>query len=297
VGRGRKESQKYPRVILSHSGLEAVIEPDVFVPGSYLLVVDGTPQSHVNIHDPRSLFFEYVQRMGHIIDLIKTPGEKLTAVHLGAGAFTLPRYIEATRPGSTQHVVELETDLINLVRAELPLPKNARIRVRHGDAREVLTKLPAGLVGNVDLIVVDIFSGARIPAHVTSQEFYARITPLLSPHGIVLVNVIDGPGHTFVRSEAATITSVFAHTIALAETQVLKARRFGNIVFAASQHPLNPDWISRLAGAGPHPAKLLDGDEFEAFTAGAAIITDATAAPSPAPSQTLFHLRDRVPFN
>ncbi|MEB0307625.1 spermine synthase, partial [Cryobacterium sp. 10I1] len=83
---------------------------------------------------------------------------------------TLPRYVEATRPGSRQQVVEIESDLIDFVRAELPWDKRANLRVRHGDAREVLAKLPAGLHGTTDLVVVDIFSGARTPAHVTSRE-------------------------------------------------------------------------------------------------------------------------------
>ena len=68
-----------PSVILKHSGYRAVIERDRFIPGAYELVVDGTPQSHVNLEDPTQLFFEYIQRMGNVIDLIGDPGEPLTA--------------------------------------------------------------------------------------------------------------------------------------------------------------------------------------------------------------------------
>ena len=144
-----------PSRVLAGSGFRAVVEADRWIPGAYTLVVDGTPQSHVNLNDPSQLFFEYIQRMGHVIDQVRMPGEPITAVHLGAGALTLPRYIEATRPGSRQQVVELETDLVDLVRAELPWSRHATIRVRHGDAREVLGKFPAGLHGTVDLLVAD----------------------------------------------------------------------------------------------------------------------------------------------
>lgn len=157
---------------LKVSGFTAEIETDRFVHGAFQLVVDGTPQSHVNMLDPSDLFFEYIRRIGHVIDLVAEPGQPITAVHLGAGAFTLPRYIEETRPGSQQQVIELESELVDLVRRELPLPRRANIRVRHGDARDVVAKLPAGLRGACDLVVVDIFSGARTPAHVTSREFY-----------------------------------------------------------------------------------------------------------------------------
>ena len=47
-------------VMLKLSGYRAVIEPDRWIPGSFTLVVDGTRQSHVNIEDPRVVFFEYI---------------------------------------------------------------------------------------------------------------------------------------------------------------------------------------------------------------------------------------------
>ncbi len=281
----------YPHRTLTHSGMHAVVTPDRWVPGAYTLTVDGTPQSHVNLDDPSQLFFEYVQRMGHVIDQLGMPGEPITAVHLGAGALTLPRYVEATRPGSRQQVVELESDLIDLVRAELPWSSRASIRVRHGDAREVMEKLPAGLTGAVDLLVVDVFAGARTPAHVTSVEFYRSAARLLGPRGVLLANVADGPGLAFARGQAATLSEVFGHVAALAETQILKGRRFGNVVFVASPSELPLDWMPRLLAAGPHPSKMVAGLELREFIGGAPVITDATATPSPPPSKNIFQVR------
>jgi len=280
-----------PSTTLKHSGFQAVIEPDRWVPGAYTLVVDGTPQSHVNMDDPSQLFFEYVQRIGHVIDQIGDPGQPITAVHLGAGAFTLPRYVEATRPGSRQQVVELETELVDLVRAELPLPKQASIRVRHGDAREVLAKFPAGLRGTVDLLIVDVFSGARTPAHVTSLEFYTEAVTLLKPDGIIAVNVADGPGLAFARSQAATLLSAVDDVAALAETQILKGRRFGNVVMVGSQKPLPLEWMPRLLAGGPHPSKVVTGRELREWIAGASVVTDQTAIQSPPPSKGIFQVK------
>jgi spermidine synthase len=284
---------EHPSIVLKESGYRAVIEPDRFVPGSFQLVVDGTPQSHVNLDDPTQLFFEYVARMGHVIDLIGDPGEPITAVHLGAGALTLPRYIAATRPGSRQQVVELESDLVDLVRENLPLPRGAQIRVRHGDAREVVGKFPPGLRGSVDLLIIDIFSGARTPAHVTSVEFYRSAVSLLAPDGIVLVNIADGPPLTFARGQVATLGAAVAHVSALAETQVLKGRRFGNVVLVGSNAALPLDWLPRLLAGGPHPAKAVAGAELTAFAAGASIVTDATAVPSPPPARSIFQTGTR----
>lgn len=280
-----------PSVVLGLSGFRAVIEPDRWVPHSFTLVVDGTPQSHVNVEDPSQLFFEYVQRMGHVIDVLKPPREPITAVHLGAGALTLPRYIEATRPGSRQQVIELEPDLVDLVRAVLPWSKQASIRVRYGDAREVVGRLPEGIRGQVDLLIVDVFNGARTPAHVTSAEFYRDAVGLLAPDGVVLVNVADGPGLAFARGQAATVSSTIAHVAALAEPQILKGRRFGNVVLAGSARPLPLEWMPRLLAGGPHPAKVLTGRELTDWIAGALVVTDATATASPLPSASIFRQR------
>lgn len=270
------------------SGQRAVIEPDRWAPGSYTLSVDGTPQSHVDLDDPSRLFFEYVQRIGHVIDEWGDPGQPLTAVHLGAGGLTLPRYIHATRPGSRQQVIELDEELIGFVREHLPLPRNAGIRIRYGDARAMLARLPAALRGVVDLVVVDVFSGARIPAHVTSAEFYTEVATLLAPGGIVAVNIADGPGLAFARGQAATLRLVLGEVAALAEASVLKGRRFGNVVLIAARDPLPLAWLPRLMARGPHPAAVLAGHELVDWMAGAPIVTDATASPSPAPNAGLF---------
>jgi spermidine synthase len=273
------------------SGLHAEIRPDRFVPGAFELVVDGTPQSHVNLENPEELFFEYIQRMGHVIDQLGMPGQPITALHLGAGALTLPRYIEATRPGSRQQVLELEPALVDFVRAELPLPRGASIRMRYGDARESLGKLPPGLRGSVDLLIVDVFGGARIPAHVTSVEFYSECAAFLAPTGVLLVNVADGSGAAFARGQAATLRMVFADVAVLAEAQVLKGRRFGNFVFVAAPAPLPLEWMPRLLASGPHPASMLQGRGLKAWIAGAPVVTDVTAIPSPPPARSVFQVR------
>jgi spermidine synthase len=267
----------------------ALIEPDRYSPGSFTLVVDGTPQSHVDLEDPTHLAFEYVRRIGNAIDLL--PAGPVTALHLGAGALTLPRYVEATRPGSRQQVVELEQGLVDLVRRELPLPRGASIRIRYGDAREVMLKLPAGLRGTVDLLVVDVFGGSRIPAHVTSLEFYQAASTFLSPTGMLVVNSADGAGLQFARGQASTVSTVFEHVAAVADPATLKGRRFGNVVLIASHSSLPVDQMPRIYSSDPLPAKVVAGRELRDFIAGAPVVTDATAVPSPEPNRNVFGAR------
>jgi len=286
MARMRVEPDDAPTARLS-DGSTARVTASTFVSGSEL-VVDGTPQSHVDLDDPTHLHFEYVARMGAVIDRLRMPGQPLTAVHLGAGALTLPRYVEATRPGSRQQVIELEPALWDLVRENLPLPRGAAIRVRIGDARAGLGRLPAGLYGAVDLLVSDVYSGAQTPAHLTTVEFYREAATLLAPDGVLLVNVSDGPGLAFARRQVATVRAVLPEVIVLAEVQVLKGRRFGNLVVAASSAPLPVEWLPRLMAAGPHPAKVAQGAEIDEFIRDARPATDADATPSPKPSASIF---------
>ncbi|KXC07370.1 spermidine synthase [Microbacterium hominis] len=275
-----------PQARLSDGTLARVV-PSRFA-GGYELDVDGTPQSHVDLDDPSHLHFEYVARMGAVIDRLRMPGQPLTAVHLGAGARTLPRYVEHTRPGSRQQVIELEQPLVDLVRAQLPLPRGAQIRVRIGDARDVAARLPAGLQGAADLVVSDVFAGAQTPAHLTTVEYFRILAGLLAPDGVLLVNVADGAGLAFARREVATVRAVLPEVIVLAEVQTLKGRRFGNLVIAASPSPLPIEWLPRLMAAGPHPAKVAQGAELDEFARGAQVATDADATASPKPAASVF---------
>lgn len=286
MARMRIEPDGAPRARLS-DGTIARIVPSRFA-GGWELEVDGTPQSHVDLDDPTHLHFEYVARMGAVIDRLRMPGQPLTAVHLGAGALTIPRYVEATRPGSRQQVIELEPDLVALVKEHLPLPRGAAIRTRIGDARAGLGRLPAGLVGSVDLLVSDVYAGAQTPAHLTTVEFYTAAAQLLAPDGVLLVNVSDGSALVHARRQVATVRAVLEHVAVLAEVQVLKGRRFGNIVIAASPAPLPTEWLPRLMAAGPHPAKVAFGAELDEFARGARPATDDDATASPRPAASVF---------
>lgn len=286
MGRTRLDEANAPRARLKHGGI-ASIQPSRFTSG-FELIVDDTPQSHVDLDDPRHLHFEYIVRMGAVIDQLREPGEALTAVHLGAGALTLPRYIEASRPGSRQQVIELEEPLVQLVREHLPLPKGASIRIRIGDARAGIERMPAGVRGACDLVVSDVFAGARTPSHLTTVEFYREVAGLLAADGVLLVNLADGPGLAFSRRQVATIRAVLPHLALLADAQQLKNRRFGNIVIAASGVPLPTAWLPRLLAAGPHPATVTQGADLTAFTRDALIITDADAVDSPRPHSSVF---------
>jgi spermidine synthase len=247
-----------------------------------MLLIDGVPQSHVDLDDPTYLEFEYVRRLGHVIDAAAPQKEPLRVLHLGAGALTLARYVAATRPGSSQVAVEVDAALVDLIRRRLPL---RRVRVRVGDARAVLERRPAG---SSDVVIADVFAGGRTPAHLTSAEFMTAARRVLTGSGVFAVNVADGAPLAHARAQVATVLSAFPHACLIAEAAVLRRRRFGNLVLAASARPLPVDVLTRRAAADPMPGRVLYGEDLLRFAGGARPVTDADARPSPSPPPGVF---------
>ncbi|MCB5910326.1 spermidine synthase [Streptomyces pinistramenti] len=279
-GRGGAES-----VVETVAGGVAELRPDRDRPRARTLLIDGAPQSYVDLGDPAYLDFSYQRRLGHVADLAAPPGRPLQAVHLGGGALTLARYIAATRPRSTQQVVEIDAPLVQLVRRELPLESGWRIRVRGGDAREGLAKVPDGWA---DLIIADVFGGARTPAHLTSTEFVADVRRALRPDGWYAANIADGPPLRFLRGQIATVRTAFPELCLTADPAVLRGKRFGNAVLLAAGRPLPVAELTRRAASDPQTGRVEHGRALLDFTGGAAPVTDTTAVASPAPPPEVF---------
>ncbi|MFD9289383.1 spermidine synthase [Streptomyces sp. NPDC060030] len=282
----RKRSERRPEpVTATVDGGVAELVPDRERPRAWTLLLDGAPQSHVDLDDPSHLSFEYQRRLGHVIDLAAPPGRPVQAVHLGGGAFTLARYVAASRPRSTQQVVEIDAPLVQLVRRELPLDPQARIRVRSADARAGLGRIQDGWA---DLVIADVFGGARTPAHLTSVEFLAEVRRVLKPGGQYAANLADGPPLSHLRGQVATAASLFPELALAADPAVWRGRRFGNAVLVASDLPIAVPELTRRVASDPHPGRVEQGRVLADFTGGAAVVTDAAAKASPAPPPDAF---------
>ncbi|MFJ8920266.1 Spermidine synthase [Streptomyces sp. LamerLS-316] len=282
--RKRSERRQEPVSATVDGGLAELV-PDRERPRAWTLLLDGAPQSHVDLDDPSHLSFEYQRRLGHVIDLAAPAGRPLQVVHLGGGAFTLARYIAASRPRSTQQIVEIDGPLVQLVRRELPLDPQARIRVRSADARAGLGKIQDGWA---DLVIADVFGGARTPAHLTTAEFLTEVRRVLKPGGQYAANLADGPPLAHLRGQVATAASLFPELALAADPTVWRGRRFGNAVLVASDLPIAVADLTRRVASDPHPGRVEQGRALADFTGGAAVVTDAGAKPSPAPPPDAF---------
>ncbi|MDQ2749341.1 MAG: fused MFS/spermidine synthase [Actinomycetota bacterium] len=254
-------------------------------PGGWLLLLDRIRQSYVDLEDPSYLDFEYVQAFADVLDAL--PPGPLAVTHVGGGGCTVARYVADTRPGSPQIVLEPDAALTALVRARLPFARGARVRIRPLDGRTGLAGLAAG---SADVIVLDAFHGGRVPAELSTAEFVADVARVLRPGGVLLGNVADGPPGTFARRLVTTVRSTLPSMLLVADPAVLKRRRFGNLVFAASRGALPVAAVTRAASSAAFPRRVVTGRALIEFAGGAAALTDADPMRSPQPPDEIWRV-------
>ncbi|MER7546056.1 spermidine synthase [Actinomadura sp.] len=282
---GRKRRHGSPPRTYEIAGGEAELLRDADRDGGWMLLVGGVPQSYVDLSDPTYLDFEYMRLIGDVVDCAGAEGEAFDAVHIGGAGCTLPRYIAATRPGSRQIVLEPDAQLVQLVRERLPVKGVPGLRIRIADGRSGI----AALADDADdLVVMDAFAEASMPPELATREFVLDAARVLRPRGVYLANVADGFRLPFARRVTATIRSVFRHTVLMGDPGVLRGRRFGNLIVAASQRPLPVAELTRRAAGGIVRARVVDGGDLAAFCAGAAPLHDGEEIVTPVPPPQVF---------
>lgn len=252
---------------------------------AYTLRIGSTDQSYVDLDDPTNLEFDYVQRIGDLIDVLAPAQARLRVVHVGGAALTIPRYVAATRPRSAQVVLEPDTALTEWVRERLPLPRKSGIKIRGVDG---LTGIGQLADGYADLVVVDAFLGARVPSALTTTEFFTEVARVVAPRGVLAINLTDRGPFGYGRRVAAGLLEVFPHVLWSAEPSTMKGRRFGNVVAVASALPLPVADYAQRAGSGAYPYRVVNGNRLAQLVAGARPFSGGDVSPSPDPPFDFF---------
>lgn len=241
-------------------------------PTGRTLYLDTLRHSYVDLADPSHLEFSYTQVVSDVMAAIEPAAAPLRALHIGGGGFTLPRYLAATRPGSTSLVLELDPEVLAVARDELGLVTSEELEVRLGDARLGVANETSD---SYDLVVGDAFGGLAVPWDLTTREMVEEVKRVLHPTGIYVLNVIDYPPLGFARAETATLRAVFPHLAVIAPPARIARRDGGNIILIASETPLPLTSIldnnrSRLDD------DLVIGDQFglDDFIGDALVLTD-----------------------
>lgn len=247
----------------------ARIEADPYVATGKLLVLDGTYNSFIDTADRRNVAFPYTQWIARATDAIAPPRKALNVVYVGGGAFTLPQWLLATRPGSHARVLEVDGKLVDLDKERLGLKTSADLQAVVGDARSSMRDVPTG---SADIVVGDAFSGFSVPWQLLTREWIGEVKRALKPGGLYAINLIDTGKMDMARAEIATLSRQFrdVQLVATPDASGDISRESGNLVVLASDTP------RRWPGFDPDTTggAVYDGEATAAFAAGGKQLRD-----------------------
>jgi spermidine synthase len=194
----------------------------------------------------------------------------------------LPRYVAATRPRSRQIVLEPAVEVTELVRTALPLPRRSGIKVRPLDGRSGVGQLTDGFA---ELVVVDAFADAQIPANLVTVEFLSDVARVLQPSGQLMLNLTDRAPFAWTRRVIAGLRTIFTDLTLSAEPATLRGRRFGNLVVVAGRNPIAVAALRDRVRTSGTPYRLLDAAQISDGLGGGRPFTDDDTEPSPPPDR------------
>lgn len=216
-------------------------------------MIDGMESSFHDLDDPTHMDFEYMQHMTAVLDSVRGEGTAVRALHLGGAGCSLATAWAHMRAGSSQMAVERDGELTRLAREWFPLPRSPQLRIRHEDARAAVEGFPPG---RWDVVVRDVFVDSQVPEHLADAGTAQAVRRILTADGLYLVNMTDAPPLPNVRSEFRVLARLFSHVRAVVDPAILRGRRFGNVVLAASQQEFDDADLARRLRRLPIPAAL-----------------------------------------
>ena len=202
------------------------------------LILDRLVHSYSDMNDPTNLLYDYEQTYAALIRPLMTERQNLSAVFIGGGGYTFPRYMEAIRPDSRLLVAEIDPGVTETAYAVLGLDRDSDIVTENVDARMLLSDLDDP--GSYDLVFGDAFNDYSVPYHLTTLEFDRLVDRALHPDGLYLVNIIDGGERgSFFRAYVTTLRQVFEHVTVIPSKSDWRGAARTTFIIAAAHEPID----------------------------------------------------------
>jgi len=142
--------------------------------------------------------------------LTEVKGVLVLGASAGASLTELQHYFPVT-----VDAVDIDPEVLRLAQEYFEVRADADTRLVAADARPYLATTDR----RWDFVEIDLFQGGpEMPFYVATREFFALVRSRLSPHGLVMMNVLGSltPGHDeLVRAVGRTMTTVFPSVYAM----------------------------------------------------------------------------------
>ena len=180
-------------------------------------------QSCMDIRHPDALNLEYTRTMMGFLVFVPEPAN-IAMVGLGGGS--LAKFCHRHLPGTRMQVVEINPHVIAL-RDEFQVPPDdERLSVILGDGAEFIRSPPE----RFDVLLIDGYDDRGLPPGLSSQRFYDDCREMLTPGGILVVNLHCG--HRHWQRQVGRIRRSFKGAILIVEDD----DESNIVVFAGSKH-------------------------------------------------------------
>jgi MFS family permease len=160
----------------------------------------------------------------------------LKTLFLGGGAYCFQRHMQFAYPGTAVDVAEIDPAVTNANMKATGLSPETTIQTYWGDARQFVERHQD--TKKYDLIFGDAFNDFSVPWHLTTREFNEKLSKMLTPTGVYMINIIDAYESDEVALKKAN-TRIEKEAIKGAEAQqrvkdeaLASAHRYGGFVGA-----------------------------------------------------------------
>jgi len=188
------------------------------------LLIDGTGHTVIDKKTGESLF-EYSFYF-ELLPLIKPGAEEALLIGLGGGV--IPRALSEL--GLEMDIVEIDGNVEYAARKYFNFTdKDGKVYI--GDGRDYLT----GTGKKYDFVVLDAYSGDRLPFHLVSVEGFRRMGEVLRDNGVLAINCpgfLGGKNSLVWKSIYRTLKEVFPEVRVFTREW---GKRIGSIIFLASE--------------------------------------------------------------
>jgi spermidine synthase len=213
-----------------------------------ILVLDRLVHSYSSLTKPEKLIYGYEQVYAEATEYQAQRHSAPSALFIGGGGYTFPRYMEALYPDSKLDVIEIDPGVTQIAYDMLGLAKDSQIATYNEDARMFLQRSPTE---QYDLIMGDAFNDYSVPYHLTTHEFNERVKAWLAPDGLYMVNMIDGPRRDFLRAYVSTLQRTFDNVYVIPAVRTWRESPRVTFVVIASRQPLDLEQMQAIdAGDG-----------------------------------------------
>jgi spermidine synthase len=213
-----------------------------------VLILDRLVHSYTSLTDPGRFVYEYERIYAEATAYQSQHAGQLSALFIGGGGYTFPRYMASKYPGSRVDVIEIDPGVTQIAYERLGLSRSAAITTYNEDARQYMLRAPAP---TYNLVMGDAFNDFSVPYHLATRQFDDLVRRWLAPGGLYMVNLIDGPRHDFLRAYLYTLRQSFAHVYVVPGSSEWRVSPRMTYVLIAADSPLDLAELSSIdAGDG-----------------------------------------------